>query len=1652
MKAVKKILSFLMVGVLVLGNLMPSGVHAVSHEHTPAEDAILAELIASIDCSNEKVGDVVEIYLDEVTMETVDVAQKIMDAAEGNTDAAYGMLEDVIASADTQLKEGFTTSADAAQLMTELAGAELAAQELADKASAELEAARIALEVAEAEYLAAVAVSEEAAAAAAAQLELAKEAYTLAADAAAFAGEKLAVLRGVIDSADAYVEEWKAANDEALAKAEAALEENNVVLKDALETLEAENTELVVAIEAFQTQTEELVDSIHAFVAAIEDAKAKQEALEGLYAEYEEVLVAYEVALAAFATEHALETVTYEEAVTLMSGLEANINAAKEAVTAAQTDIDNARAEIDRIQNLIDGEDNAWANGYGSEEELAYEATLNSYIAILNNVAETEEKKTNAAYEIARLVIEKQLANGLTVVWNEADGQYGKSENGFFVVLDGETVTARYGYLVEGEEHKVVNIYTMQADDVTNYVTYNGVEYVLEGEAGNYFITIEGASVAVDTRVNNGTVEYYVTERWFEDRADVYESQKVLNYDAEPSVLQIHYDLLGYSGELGLDGFVKVNEDCYESVIKVASFEVLKIVVTRNLEDPSKWVAEYYTKDESVCTKQHTKTKIKISWSGITTEIVSASHTDIDKREQCDYVFVASGNYIENVDVTYPEKTQLKYNDTWYDLLEDENGFYLEIEGNRVSIERYYEGLTANYRHNYQVLCSEDVVLVYRAGGTADTTFVIGNYTGINSETYALLKAEAWATYQANLALYTEMLKTAQGVEAEALLHHAQMLEELAAAEAEYAKAEATFLALVAAKENYDEKDLGMLANLPKDFDDLYQNSNIESLEDVAKVMEAIGIITKDVDALDFDAQAEKLEAYNTLVQYFALDDMVFDADYENMNILEKFKFWSEFLIGDLGKALFEEESFQHAYLMAWIDATYAKLTVVTTGMKVVEEASATITSGLEVIYEAADVKDAVIEAMIAQIENEILSGTVAALVVAGDILDASDMILAALDAKVAALEAEINAAEAQLRESADALANMEIENPGSEELKEAKAALEDAQARYDELAKELADTEDAIKDAEAYRAEAEKQYEELYAFENHEHTYDVTVFEATCEENGKFVYSCNYKGCDHEYEEVIEAFGHLYDTVVTLPGCETEGSKVHTCVHCGDVITEGIAAIGHEYKDVVVDATCEEDGYKESTCLHCGDVIREEYEATGHKFVTEVVNPTCEVNGYVLTTCEHCGEYTFEILVATGHEYGVVITPATCTEAGSKVSTCAHCGDVIIEEIAATGHNHEVVTVNPTCEEDGSITTTCTECDYVEVVVLSATGHNHETVTTEATCTEDGSIVTTCTECSYMDVVVLEALGHDHVVTTTEASCEEDGSIVTICTRCDYNEVETIPATGHSNETVVTEATCEECGSIVTTCTICGKTETEVLDANGHTHEVVTVEATCTEDGSITTTCTDCDFVTVDVIPATGHNHETITVEATCTEDGSITTTCTNCDYEEVEVIEATGHSWVETERLEASEGVEGYINYACEHCDEVYTETLEALPVVPEEEEETEEESEEEESEEEESEEEESEEEESEEEESEEEESEEGTDIQDEETPKTDGTTDIEDEETPLAPGEEKDVNQAAVIAVTTSVCAVTVAAVGYAGVKMGWLSVFFRKIFKM
>jgi len=195
------------------------------------------------------------------------------------------------------------------------------------------------------------------------------------------------------------------------------------------------------------------------------------------------------------------------------------------------------------------------------------------------------------------------------------------------------------------------------------------------------------------------------------------------------------------------------------------------------------------------------------------------------------------------------------------------------------------------------------------------------------------------------------------------------------------------------------------------------------------------------------------------------------------------------------------------------------------------------------------------------------------------------------------------------------------------------------------------------------------------------DHDYTSVTTPATCEGEGKIVYTCSK--CGHSYTEKINPIGHSWDEgkVTTEANCTTEGVKTFTCKNDKThTYTEKIPVNGvHSYDNGVVTtpATCDKDGVMTFTCKHDpSHTYTKSIKALGHKWDEGKVTtkPTCTENGVMTYTCLNDPSHTYtEVIPAHGHDWTdwEPLKKPTETEWGLDQRTCRICGCTETRDVA---------------------------------------------------------------------------------------------------------------------------------------------------------------------------------------------------------------------------------------------------------------------------------------------------------------------------------------------------------------------------------------------
>jgi len=810
-------------------------------------------------------------------------------------------------------------------------------------------------------------------------------------------------------------------------------------------------------------------------------------------------------------------------------------------------------------------------------------------------------------------------------------------------------------------------------------------------------------------------------------------------------------------------------------------------------------------------------------------------------------------------------------------------------------------------------------------GGAADTVFALSETAlGVDSNVYEKEVLSLENTY-------LECGKECDRIEG--LI--AGKEEEITVFKAAYADFVSAYNTMVATEAVATEKELGELADLPKNIGELVEGL---SGEELSALLEAIIELSSNGETVDFNAI---LKVLKTVISETTAGRLIYVLADDVTNG------WGSIIGGIIGGITGNEKpvpptKFERTYANAWVNALTTKINVVQNAIKLVETAVATVEAGVTAVTEGIELAEVAVDAVLATAEKKLLEATVEVLVMANDVMNSSEEIVLSIDNIIAEAQARTEKAYLVAVAESNALNQVTITRPYATKLDETLVTIGAANALNAELTADIALAEVSI-------ATAKVLYEELKALEEHEHQYLSKITEATCTEDGSIVYVCTI--CTHTYTEVLDATGHAYESEVTAPSCTEAGYTTYTCSRgdhsyvadyvdalghsfgewtveenatctetgkearicatCGEEETRVIDALGHDYDSVVTNPTCTAGGHTTHTCKACGDsYVDAETEVLAHAYVTERVEATCETDGHVVYECTGCDDTYTVVLEAFGHNYQETDSkPATCTANGYTNYACANCRDIKSEVHVATGHAYDEVVTAPTCEAAGYTTYTCKTCgDNYKANEVEALGHNYVlTDSKPATCTADGMNAYTCENCRDKKSEVVSKKGHAYEAVVTAPTCTREGYTTHTCTVCKDTYTDSkVAATGHKYELTDSKpATCLADGSNIYTCTGCKDVKREVLAATGHDYKAVVTEPTCTAGGYTTHTCNNCGDVYTDTeVEALGHKFESVVTNPTCTEKGYTTYTCSACkaSYKDDEVA-ANGHTWGEWE-----------------------------------------------------------------------------------------------------------------------------------------------------
>lgn len=499
---------------------------------------------------------------------------------------------------------------------------------------------------------------------------------------------------------------------------------------------------------------------------------------------------------------------------------------------------------------------------------------------------------------------------------------------------------------------------------------------------------------------------------------------------------------------------------------------------------------------------------------------------------------------------------------------------------------------------------------------------------------------------------------------------------------------------------------------------------------------------------------------------------------------------------------------------------------------------------------------------------------------------------------------------------------------------------------------------------------------------------------EATCTEEGSEARTCTL--CGEKETQAIPAIGHSYDAQVFEGSCQEYPRTVYTCGGCGDSYTiydesimspwqeeypENIAPDMIETKtqyrfsdlEQIISDQKELEGYElqeelwEATATQTLDYVKQwptgfstdstlysQYNKTpltGWENETEKMTVEEDgVTGYLYYHWCYQNSY-YSQPVSSGrynifHAYYSTTKPDTYRVDTSDMSYCtadSGCSNTewyFVAEVSTqscttwqkmyrqgrwleySDWTDEVLT-----ESDTRKVETRTVYRYPDANI---TGHQMQSTVIDATCTEDGKQVHTCQLCGYSYEEPIPATGHSYNegIITTEPGCVTSGVKTFTCTACGDCCTEEVPAEGHSYEAEVIPPTGNQNGYTVYTCSRCGDSYTGDETTAEHSYDdgVITTEPDCVTPGIKTFTCTLCGHSYTEELPAAGHSYEAEIIAPTCTRSGYTLFTCSSCGDSYTGDETPAQHSY-QTVVIAPGCDHNGYTLHTCTGCGDSYT-----------------------------------------------------------------------------------------------------------------------------
>ena len=163
-----------------------------------------------------------------------------------------------------------------------------------------------------------------------------------------------------------------------------------------------------------------------------------------------------------------------------------------------------------------------------------------------------------------------------------------------------------------------------------------------------------------------------------------------------------------------------------------------------------------------------------------------------------------------------------------------------------------------------------------------------------------------------------------------------------------------------------------------------------------------------------------------------------------------------------------------------------------------------------------------------------------------------------------------------------------------------------------------------------------------------HEHEYEISIREPSCEESGFSTYKCTI--CNYSFTtDVTPPLGHAFTAKIIEPTCVTQGFTTFTCSVCDySYLGDYTDLAEHKWDSgrITQIATCTEPGEKQYICEICEESKCETIPTENHVIITQLTPATPGMNGSVVTRCSNCN---------TELSRSVIYCPQTVTLSATK-------------------------------------------------------------------------------------------------------------------------------------------------------------------------------------------------------------------------------------------------------------------------------------------------------------------------------------------------------------------------------------------------------------